>query len=403
MEKISQIIPRQLYLDKINPYIGTNLIKTITGQRRVGKSYILKAVANAIKTINPDSNIITINLEDFSFSHIKDATALYSEITGKINEGKKNYIFIDEIQEVDNFDKVVRSLILEDRNDVYISGSNSKMLSSELSSTLSGRSIEIRVHPLSYKEFIDFHKRVDDEETLNDYMRYGGMPFLINLPHIETWNEYLSGLTDAIVFRDVINRHSIRNVDFLGRLMEYTADNVGQLFSAKRIADYLKSQRLNTGVNAIQNYISYLEEAYIVNKVKRWEIEGKRFFEIGEKIYYEDLGIRNSITGLRPGDMGGLMENLVYKHLEIRGYKVKIGNLSGGREIDFIAEKDGETKYFQVATTLIEDKTLEREFGNLLAISDNYEKYVITFRDSAPSTYKGIKTLNLQEFLMSEI
>ena len=400
MEKTYNIIPRPLYLNKIEPFIGKNLIKTLVGQRRVGKSYILKSIAEIGKTRNPDSNIININLEDFAFSHIKNSTDLYEEVKKKIIEGKQNLIFIDEIQEVLDFDKVVRSLILDDRNDVYISGSNSKMLSTDISSSLSGRNIEIRVHPLSYEEFLHFHKMQDSDDSLNDYIRYGGMPYLINLNNKETWMEYLNGLTDAIVYRDIIHRHSIRNTDFLQRLLSFLSDNIGQLFSSKKIVDYLKSQRLNTTVGAVQNYISYIEEACIVNKVKRWDIEGKRFFEIGEKIFFEDPGIRNSIVGLRPNDLPGLMENLVYNHLKLSGYNVKVGRFTDGREIDFIAEKNGEIQYFQVATSLIEEKTIEREFGNLLDIPDNYGKYVITYRDSAPVSYKGIKSLNLREFLM---
>lgn len=397
------IIPRPLYLDRIIPFIDKNLIKTLVGQRRVGKSFILKSIAQTIISRKPEANIISVNLEDFAFNHVKDATSLFEEISGKIKEGQKNYIFIDEIQEVEEFEKVVRSLILDENNDVYITGSNSKLLSSEISSLLSGRSMEFKVHPLSYNEFLNFHKMEDSEENLNNYIHFGGMPFLINLPQQNTWQEYLTGLTDAILFRDIINRHSLRNTDFLQRLLTYIADNIGQIFSAKRISDYLKSQKLTMGVASIQNFISYISEACVVNRVRRWDIEGKRFFEIGEKIFYEDIGIRNSIVGLRPGDLGGIMENLVYNHLSIMGYKVKVGSLTGGKEIDFIAEKDGEIKYFQVATTLMEEKTIEREYGNLLAINDNYEKVVITFKDVPPVSYKGIKTVSLHDFLITEI
>ena len=219
-------------MDKIRPFIDKNIIKVITGQRRVGKSYILKSIANTIVNLNPEANIINLNLEDFAFSHIKDANTLHEEITGRLKDGKKNYIFIDEIQEVENFDKVVRSLILDERNDVYITGSNSKMLSSEISSSLSGRNIEFRIHPLSYNEFLNFHKKEDNDSSLEDYIRYGGMPFLINLPDKETWPEYLSGITDSIIFRDIIQRHSLRNTDFLKRLLSLLADNIGQIFSA---------------------------------------------------------------------------------------------------------------------------------------------------------------------------
>ncbi|MCH5240516.1 MAG: ATP-binding protein [Muribaculaceae bacterium] len=403
MHETSSVIPRNLYLNRIQPYIGKNLIKTLVGQRRVGKSYILRSIAETEKKKHPDSNVIQINLEDFAFSHVTNAQSLYEEVRKKIKEGKQNLIFIDEIQEVEDFDKVVRSLVLDDRNDIYISGSNSRMLSTDISSSLSGRNIEIRVHPLSYEEFLIFHNMEDVDSSLDCYMRYGGMPYLRNLNSQENWMEYLSGLTDAIVYRDIIHRHSIRNPDFLQRLMSYLSDNIGQLFSSKKIADYLKSQRINTTVGVVQNYISYLEEACIVNRVKRWDIEGKRFFEIGEKIFYEDIGIRNSIVGLRPNDLSGIMENLVYNHLTVSGYKVKVGRFTNGKEIDFIAEKNGETLYFQVAGSLIEETTIEREFGNLLAVKDNYRKYVVTYRESAPVSYKGIESMSLREFLSWEV
>lgn len=393
------VISRPLYMDKIRPYIGKQVIKILTGQRRVGKSYILKAVAQEIIASNPQANLITINLEDFAYAHIKDASTLYDEITKRLSKGTRNYIFLDEIQEVEGFDKVVRSLNLDAANDIYLTGSNSSMLSSEIASRLAGRSVEIRVHPLTYSEFLRFHNMPDSDDALNSYMRYGGLPYLINLPNSSTWAEYISGITDAVVYRDVVTRHALRNTDFLRRLQLFLADNIGQIFTAKRIADYLKSQRSTTSVNQVQSYISYLEEAYIVNKARRWDIEGKRFFEIGEKVFFEDIGIRNSIVGYRPHDIGAVMENIVYNHLIAGGYSVNIGVLNQGREVDFIAQKDGEYKYIQVALNVSDRKTSEREFGNLTAISDNYEKIVVTLRDSAPNTFDGVKMLSLREFL----
>lgn len=394
------IISRPLYMQQIRPYIGKNIIKILVGQRRVGKSYILKAVANEIRDNDINSNIITINLEDFAFSHIDNAQKLYEEITAQLIEHKKNYIFIDEVQEVENFDKVVRSLALDSNNDIYLTGSNSKMLSSEIASRLAGRSITIHVHPLTYREFIDFHNFEDNDKTLNKYLQYGGLPYLINLPSETTWNEYIAGVTDAIVYRDVVNRHSLRNTDFLKRLMLFFADNIGQLFTAKKIADYLKSQRISSSVSSVQTYTENVQEAYIINRVRRWDIEGKRHFEIGEKVFFEDLGMRNSIIGYRPGDIGGLMENVIYNHLKANGYDIKIGHLSTGREIDFIAEKDNELLYIQVAVSIANEETLNREFGNLTQIPDNYEKMVITLNEESPNTYNGIKCKSLRNFLM---
>ena len=395
------IISRPKYIQRILPYVDKGVIKVLTGQRRVGKSYILRDVENLIRHNNPDANIIRIDLEDFSFSHITTAVELHREITSRLSETKKNYIFIDEVQEVDGFDKVIRSLNLKATNDIYVTGSNSSMLSSEIASRLAGRSVEIRIHPLTYTEFLEFHNLQDSDNTLDLYMQYGGMPYLRNLSSCQTWNEYLVGITDALVYRDVVSRHSIRNNDFLQRLLMFMAQNIGQLFTAKRIADYLKSQHVSGTVSSVQSYADYICDAYIINKVRRWDVVGKRYFEIGEKYYFEDLGIRNSISGYRPGDIGGILENVVYNHLVSEGYEVKIGVMMKDKEIDFIAEKDGERIYIQVALMISNSSTAEREFGNLIDIPDNYEKILITLRDSAPNTYNGIRMMSLRQFLTS--
>ncbi|MBD5281368.1 MAG: ATP-binding protein [Bacteroides sp.] len=399
MEETTEIIKREIYLKRIRPYIGKNIIKILTGQRRVGKSYILKSVADEIRESDSSANLITINLEDFAFSHITDATSLHAEINNRLEKDRKNYIFLDEIQEVKDFDKAVRSLNLDVNNDIYLTGSNSAMLSSEIASRLAGRSVDITIHPLCYTEFMQFHNLHDDDDTLLTYLRYGGLPYLRNLPDRTTWDEYLSGVTDAIVYRDVVTRHALRNPDFLNRLLLFMADNIGQIFTAKKIADYLRSQRQTVSVSGVQNYVDYVTGAYIINQVRRWDIEGKRFFEIGEKYFFEDLGIRNSTVGYRPHDTGALMENAVYNHLVVRGYKVWVGVISRGREIDFVAEKGNEKLYVQVALRIDDSATAEREFGNLTKIPDNYEKIVVTLRDSFPNTLDGIKALSLREFL----
>lgn len=398
METISNI-PRPHYLEKILPYANKGLIKVLTGQRRVGKSYIMKSVEQELRKGDPEANFITINLEDFAFSHITDAQSLYDEITKYLKADRNNYIFIDEIQEVDGFERVIRSLNLDKRNDIYVTGSNSSMLSSEVASRLAGRSIEIKVHPLTYTEFLEFHQLRDSNESMDLYLQYGGMPYLRNLPSTATWDEYLSGVMDALVYRDIVTRHSIRNNDFLQRLLMYVADNTGQIFTAKRIADYLKSQRVTGTVSSVQNYVDYICDAYIINKARRWDIVGKTYFEIGEKYYFEDLGLRNSIVGYRPMDMGKLLENAVYNQLIHDGYEVKIGVLSKDREIDFVAERNGERSYIQVALNVNDESTAKREFGNLADIPDNYSKLLVTLRDSTPNTHQGIRMLSLREFL----
>lgn len=399
--KTPAIIPRPLYLTKILPYVDKNVIKVLTGQRRVGKSFILRAVEEQIRLANPNANFVTINLEDFAFSHITDAEALNAEIARRLSESVQNYIFIDEIQEVKDFDRVIRSLCLDPRNDIYITGSNSAMFSAEMASRLAGRSVEVRIHPLSYAEFLHFHDLADSDDAIALYLRYGGLPYLRNLPDQNTWTEYLTGIVDALVYRDIVARHSIRNNDFLQRMMLYLADNIGRIFTAKRIADYLKSQQVGGTVAGVQKYVDYACQAFIVNKARRWDVEGKKYFEIGEKYFFEDLGMRNTIVGYKPMDMAGLLENAVYAKLLTDGYDVKIGVARDGKEIDFIAEKNGEKKYIQVAVNVYDEATAAREFGSLTSISDNYEKMLITYRDSAPNTYQGIKMLSLRQFLLN--
>lgn len=399
MEETVDIINRPLYLKRIRPYINKDLVKVLTGQRRVGKSFVLKSIINEIKENNPSANIIYFNLEKFTFSHITTASILNDEIESRLQKNAKNYIFIDEIQEVDNFEKVIRSLLLNPNNDVYITGSNSKMLSSEISTVLAGRKVEFEIHPLNYHEFLMFHNLELSDESLNLYIRYGGMPYLKYLFPRDTWNEYLTGLTDSIIYRDIVNRHKVRNTDFLERLVLFFSDNIGNIFTAKRISDFLKSQKANYSVTTIQAYAGYLEQAFLTHKVRRWDIEGKRFFEIGEKIFFEDIGIRNAIIGYRPQDINGIMENLVYNHFKVFGYDVKIGVMYRDKEIDFIAEKDGETMYVQVCVTIDQEETFEREFGNLIQIPDNFKKLVVTFRDSSPNTHKGIQMITLRDFL----
>lgn len=395
----TKIIARQQYIDRIIPHIDKGTIKVLTGQRRVGKSCILLSLEQYIRKSNPKANFININLEDFAFSHISDAARLHAEITSKLSATQKNYIFIDEIQEVKEFDKVIRSLILDPSCDVYVTGSNSAMLSSEMASRLAGRSVEFHIHPLSYPEFLTFHALDDSDAALDLFLRYGGMPYLRNLPLKETWSEYLSNISDALIYRDIVTRHAIRNTDFLQRLLLFFADNIGRIFTAKKIADYLKSQHITNTVSGVQTYADYICQAFILNRVSRWDIEGKRLFEIGEKYYFEDPGIRNALIGYRPMDTGVLLENAVYNKLKSDGYAITVGVLSKGKEIDFIAEKNGERRYIQVALQVQDRSTAEREFGNLEAVSDNYEKLLVTLRDSSPNTHNGIRMVSLRDFL----
>lgn len=396
---IPKTIIRPLYLDRVLPFIGKNLIKVFTGQRRVGKSYLMFQIIDVIKHQDTHANIIYINKEDLSFKSIVDAETLHSYVMGKKSEINKNYVFIDEIQEISDFESALRSLLLHQNIDLYCTGSNAELLSGDIAGKLSGRFIEISVYSLTYNEFLRFQNLGDSQDTLLKYLKYGGLPYLKHLPlEDEIVFEYLKNIYSTIVFRDIINRYSIRNTLFLEQLVFFLASNTGSLFSAKKISDFLKSQQVNMAPNQVQVYIKHLINAFLIHQVKRYDIEGKRLFEIGEKYYFENLGIRNALWGYRLQDMGKLMENIVHNHLLAEGYTVQIGILSS-YEIDFIAEKNGEKLYLQVALSLLEEKTIEREFGNLQKINDNYPKMVITMDSFTGNTIDGILAVDLRSFL----
>ena len=311
-----------------------------------------------------------------------------------------NYIFIDEIQEIVEFEKALRSLLLNGNIDIYCTGNNAKLLSGELATLLSGRFVEITVHSLSYQEFLLFHQLQDSDASLDRYFKYGGLPYLIHLSlDDEVVFEYLKNIYSTIVFRDVIDRYGVRNISFLEKLVLFLASNTGSLFSAKRISDFLKSQQINIASNQIQVYIDYLASAFLIHRVERYDIVGKRLFEVGEKYYFENLGIRHAICGYKPQDLGKILENAVYNQLLFNGWNISTGSLNS-EEIDFVCEKEGEKMYVQVALRLSEESTIKREFGNLLKIEDNYIKKVITMDVFSGSSYQGIEHEHIREFLM---
>ena len=391
---------RKGYIDRIKPFMQKSVAKVLTGQRRVGKSFLLYQLIEEILAEEPDANIIYINLEDFAFSFLQTAVDLHSYIISNIKEKAKNYIFIDEIQDIPGFEKVIRSLLLNEDNDIYITGSNAKMLSGELATYLSGRYIEFKIYSLSYSEFLGFHGLTESETSYELYSRYGGLPYLLNLPlEDETVNEYLKSVYSTIVFRDVVSRYKLRNTLFLEKLIQFLSENIGNLFSAKNISDYLKSQHTTISVNQIQSYTEYLNNAFLIHRVERYDLIGKRVFEIGEKYYFENMGIRNIVIGYRITDKARILENLVYNHLLYKGYDIKVGYY-GDKEIDFIGEKNGEKLYIQVALKIDSDKTAEREFGKLLKIQDNYPKIVITEDTFNGNSYEGIRHCPIRRFLM---
>lgn len=391
---------RKIYFNKIIPFIDKKLIKVFTGQRRVGKSYMLKQIQEYILKNKPNAHSIFIDKELFEFDNITD----YKTLIAYVNLNKKkenNYLFIDEVQEINHFEKALRSLLNQGNFDIYCTGSNAKILSSDIASILGGRQIVIQIHALSYTEFLQFHKKEKSKESLLKYLTFGGLPFLINLPDDAVIvSEYLKNIYTSILFRDVVLRNTIRDVKFLENLVRFIADNTGSLFSTKSISDYLKSQKINKSVPIISRYIQFLEDAYFINSVKRSDIQGKKIFEVGEKLYFEDLGIRNALTGFNPNDIHKNMENAVLNHLLISGFKVTVGK-NKDKEIDFIAVKDNEKVYVQVAYLLQDKSTIKREYGNLLEINDNYPKYVVSFDTfETPNTYEGIKHFILENFLL---
>lgn len=396
----NNIQPRDQYMSRIEPFMRKSLIKVLTGQRRVGKSYLLFQLLAKIQREEPEASIIYINREDFDFEFMKTAKELYEYVQSQRKEGVRNYIFIDEIQDIAEFEKALRSLLLDETNDIYITGSNANLLSGELATFLGGRYIEFKVYSLSYPEFLQFHVLEDSIDSYDKYSRYGGLPYLVNLElNDEMVNEYLKSIYSTIVFRDVVARYNLRNTAFLEKLIQFLSENIGNLFSAKNISDYLKSQHATISVNQIQSYVSHLANAFLIHRVERFDLVGKRIFEIGEKYYFENMGIRNIVIGYRVTDRGKMLENLVYNHLLFKGYRVNVG-INGVQEIDFVCTKNSEKLYVQVALRLDSEKTMEREFGNLLKIGDNYPKIVITEDEFSGNTYEGIGHYTIRRFLM---
>lgn len=399
-----EIISRQKYIDHIFRYIGKGLMIALTGQRRVGKSYILRQLAAEIKAKNADANIIYINKEKKKFAGIKTDADLSEYLSDKLSETADNYLLIDEVQDIEGFENTLRSLNADEECQIVVTGSNAKMLSSELSTYLGGRYIDIHIQSLSYSEFLRFHNLEDSPMSLECYLTYGGLPHLyrLGIDNEDLVWEYIQNIYNTIVLKDVVQREGLRNVTLFENLMSFTSDNVGQLLSATSISKYLKSQKVELSPLSAINYLKAASNAYIVNKVPRYDIHGKRLLETNDKYYFEDLGLRNLLMagGNRAGDIEKLMENAVYLHLKKMGYKVRIGVLPSA-EIDFVAEKGGATVYIQVAYLLADDKTIQREFGNLMKITDNYPKYVISMDAiSRPHDFDGITHLSLRQFLL---
>ena len=395
---IMDVITRKYYADIVDSWIGKGNIVAIVGSRRVGKSYVVKDFIQRHK----DANIIYIDKEKKAFKDIKTRDDLDAWIEERFLIGKHNYILIDEAQEIDHFEESVCNWYTEDNTDVVITGSNSKMLSGELATLIAGRHVEVRIHPLTYSEFLEFHSLADSDESLMTYLNYGGLPGLrkVGLDNDEQVWAYLSSVFNTIMLKDIIERHDIRNIPFLNNLIAFYADTTGKLTSANSISKYMKAQQEDVSSNLILLYRGFYAEAYLLDVVPRYDIHGKKIIQSNEKIYWDDLGLRNlKAEGSMDSYIEKVIENVVYKHLCYLGYDVKVGVLNAG-EVDFVCTKPGETVYVQASYIVAEQTTRDREFGPLEKIRDNHPKYVIsatpllTQRDE-----NGITHLSLRRFL----
>lgn len=395
---------RHNYLKLIERHLGKDCIIVLVGQRRVGKSCMLKML-RSIKALDETNNIIYIDKEKEQFDFIRTYLDLNDYVKSKYVAGKMNYLLIDEIQDIDQFERSVRSFCSEPDIEVIITGSNAKMLSGELSTLIGGRYKEIYIQSLSYMEFLQFHHLTDSDDTMALYIQYGGLPGLVKIGlDEEDVREYQKDIYNTVLLKDVILRNRIRNVVFLEYLAHFLADNVGKIISANSIAKYMKSQGQSITSTTIIEYIKFLEEAYILHKVNRYDIHGKKLFDSNDKFYFEDHGIRNALVGgSREGDIEKVIENIIYQHLIRLGYEVTIGQLQAG-EIDFVCTKStGDRIYVQASYIIADNATRDREFGNLRSIKDNYPKYVISMTPMVKKNDdNGIIHLGLRTFLTSD-
>lgn len=372
----------------------------LVGHRRAGKSIILKRLSTDFEM---QGNVIFIDMEDPDFSSIRNSFDLNEFIKGKRSSSKHNYLLIDEVQEIDAFEKTLRFWAKQDDFDVIVTGSNAYLLSSEIATLFAGRHTSTKIYGLSYEEFLEFYQLSENEESFVEYMKWGGLPFLHKIPLSDerSRTDYLGDIYNTIFVKDILTRHKIRNVNLLNNLAGFIAENCGKLFSPNSIAKFLKNDASAVTANTISEYMGYLCETYLIDKVERYDIKGKKVFEQQEKYYFEDIGIRNYLCrNKRSFDVEKIMENLVYLHLKQLGYDVYVGQLNG-KEVDFVAKRGDDVRYYQVSKAISSEETYEREYGNLRLIQDNYPKFVITMDPTATlSNEEGIQTILLRKFLM---
>lgn len=404
------MIKRELYLKQIRNFIDKPIIKVITGMRRSGKSIILKLISEELleKGVSPQ-NIIYINFESLMFDDLTEFKALYRYIIEKSQNLKgKIYILLDEIQEVQHWEKAINSFMVDLDCDIYITGSNANLLSSELATYIAGRYIEIKIYPLSFAEYIDFAKKqnpqkiLTKEEYFEEYLQFGGLPGIHNFNYDKNnIYQYLADIYNSILLKDVIAKNNIRDVDLLERIVLYAFDNIGNTFSAKNVSDFLKSQGRKLSRETVYNYLKALENAYILSRVQRYDIKGKSILETMEKFYLMDLGFRHTKLGYRSNDIAGYLENIIYLELLRRKYTVNIGKLQT-KEIDFIGSFQEKKLYVQVTYLLSSPETIEREFSPLKNIEDNYPKYVLSMDNLKEDNIEGIIRKKIIDFLLEE-
>lgn len=398
------MINRELYMNKLLAYKDTEFIKVITGIRRCGKSSLLKLFMEKIIEDNKKANVIYMNFESFELDDVINYKDMYNKIKEKINKKEKNYILLDEVQRVKEWEKAVNAITVDFDSDVYITGSNAYLLSSELSTYLSGRYIEIKVLPLSFKEYLEFTVLEDNktaEDKFIEYIKFGGMPGIITIKNEENlYENAIKGIYNTVFMKDVVERNKLVDATLLEKILKFLMSNIGSLISSKKIADFLTSQGTKITHNTVLNYLQMLENAYIIYKVPRYDIKGKEVLKTLEKYYIIDTGIRNIILGFRNSDFGHIIENIVYFELLRRGYDVTIGK-NDSLEVDFIATNSSDKKYYQVTYTMLDDNVKARELNSLKNINDNYEKTVLTMDKLYNNTSEdGIKIKYLIDFLL---
>lgn len=400
------MIDRPLYMDKIMAYTDTPFVKILTGVRRCGKSTILKMIMERLKTERhiPDERIISCRYDSMEYVDLT-AKDMYDQLKSRLSTEGKTYLFLDEVQEIEGWERVVNSLASDFDVDLYVTGSNSRMMSSEIATYLTGRYISFRIFTLSFGEYLMFKRQyapVGDAKTeLANYVRLGGFP----ATHLQAYSQeevytIVRDIYNSTIFSDIVRRSQIRKIDQLERIVKYTFNNVGNTFSAKSIADYLKSEHRSLDNETVYNYLEKLEKAYLLHRCIRYDLQGRELLKTQEKFYLADVALRHSVLGYDADSVAASLENIVYLELCRRGYTVNVGKTDGG-EIDFVAERQSERLYVQVTQAIRSEKTAKREYERLLEIRDNYPKYVLTTDAFAGGNYQGIRTMHIADFLLS--